>query len=81
MPKKKKLNFDGKCLIEGEETLCHVNGNNIKIGAPGGKGLDFIVCRVEGNLIKELEDDELCTHYGINYNDDVNSVEAYNFTP
>ena len=31
MPKKKKLKFDGKCLIEGEETLCHVNGNNIKI--------------------------------------------------
>ena len=58
MPKKKKLKFDGKCLIEGEETLCHVNGNNIKIGAPGGKGLDFIVCRVEGNLIKELEDDK-----------------------
>ena len=58
MPKKKKLKFDGKCLIEGEETLCHVNGNNIKIGAPGGKGLDYIVCRVEGNLIKELEDDK-----------------------
>ena len=31
--------------------------------------------------IKGLEDDELCTHYGIDYNDDVNSVEAYNFTP
>ena len=38
--------------------MCHVNGNNIKIGAPGGKGLDFIVCRVEGNLIKEQEDDK-----------------------
>ena len=33
------------------------------------------------NDIDSLEDDELCTHYGINYNDDVNSVEAYNFTP
>ena len=33
------------------------------------------------NDIKELEDDELCTHYGINYNEDVNCVEAYNFTP
>ena len=32
------LKFDSKCLIEGKETLCHVDGNNIKIGAPGGKG-------------------------------------------
>ena len=52
--------FDGKCLIEGKEILCHVDGNNIKVGAPGGKGqlADFIMCRVEGNLIKELEDDD-----------------------
>ena len=33
------------------------------------------------NDIKGLEDDELCEHYGINYNEDVNCVEAYNFTP
>ena len=32
------------------------------------------------NDIKELEDDELCTHYGLDY-DLVNCVEAYNFTP
>ena len=30
--------------------------------------------------IKELEDEELCTHYKIDY-DQVNCVEAYNFTP
>ena len=41
MPKKKKLKFDGKCLIEGEETLCHVNGNNIKIEvSDNGSGID-----------------------------------------
>ena len=34
----KVLKFDGKCLKEGSETLCHVDGNNIKVGAPGGKG-------------------------------------------
>ena len=33
------------------------------------------------NDIDSLEDDELCTHYGIDYNEDVNCVEAYNFTP
>ena len=38
--------------------------------------IDVIVKDVES-----LEDDELCTHYGINYNEDVNCVEAYNFTP
>jgi len=31
------------------------------------------------NDIEELEDDELCAHYGINYENDVNCVEAYNF--
>ena len=54
------LKFDGKCLKEGKETLCHVDGNNIKSGAPGGKGqlADFIMCRVEGKFIKELKDDD-----------------------
>ena len=54
------LKFDGKCLIQGKETLCHVDGNNIKVGAPGGKGqlANFIMCRVEGKFIKELKDDD-----------------------
>ena len=41
----------------------------------GKEELDVIV-----DDIAELEDDEVCKHYGLDY-DLVNSVEAYNFTP
>ena len=52
--------FDGKSLKEGSKTLCHVDGKYIKIGASDSKTqlAGFIMCRVEGNLIKEMEDDQ-----------------------
>ena len=34
---KKVLKFDGKSLKEGSETLCHVDGKYIKIGASDSK--------------------------------------------
>ena len=58
MSKKNKLKFDGKILKEGSNVLCHVDGKNIKSGDGGAGGLNFIMCRVEGNLIKDLEDDD-----------------------
>ena len=52
--------FDGNSLIEGSKTVCHVDGKYIKIGASDSKTqlAGFIMCRVEGNLIKDLEDDD-----------------------
>ena len=56
----KVLKFDGKSLKEGSETLCHVDGKYIKLGASDSKSQlsGFIMCRVEGNLIKDLKDDD-----------------------
>ena len=50
--------FDGKCLTEKNKTLCHVDGKYIKSGDGSTGGLNFIMCRVEGKLIKEMEDDD-----------------------
>tara|TARA_B100000768_G_C10972170_1_gene246165 strand:- start:63 stop:392 length:330 start_codon:yes stop_codon:yes gene_type:complete len=52
--------FDGKSLKEGSKTICHVDGKYIKVGASDSKTqlAGFIMCRVEGNLIKEMEDDD-----------------------
>ena len=58
MSKKNKLKFYGKILKEGSNVLCHVDGKNIKSGDGGAGGLNFIMCRVEGKLIKEMEDDD-----------------------
>ena len=54
----KVLKFDGKCLIEGSKTLCHIDGQNIKVGDGSSGGLNFIMCRVEGKFIKEMKDDD-----------------------
>jgi|TARA_B100000795_G_C22416269_1_gene292789 hypothetical protein len=52
--------FDGKSLKEGSKTICHIDGKYIKLGASDSKTqlAGFIMCRVEGNLIKEMEDDD-----------------------
>ena len=54
----KVLKFDGKCLIEGSKTLCHIDGQNIKVGDGSSGGLNFIMCRVEGKFVKEMKDDD-----------------------
>ena len=55
---KKVLKFDGKYLIEDSKTLCHVDGQNIKVGDGSSGGLNFIMCRVEEKFIKEMKDDD-----------------------
>jgi hypothetical protein len=54
----KVLKFDGKYLIEDSKTLCHVDGQNIKVGDGSSGGLNFIMCRVEEKFIKEMKDDD-----------------------